>query len=123
MRQFVGSPAPFVLFDMPWPSIYLAVNYLFHPLLGLLSLGGAVVLFALAVINELISRSGSSAAAKALIAAHRLGEEAHSSAEVIRAMGFREKFRRAGDLTTKVHALVDSEGRPIALKLTEGQGA
>jgi transposase len=26
-----------------------------------------------------------------------------------------------GGLTTKVHALVDSEGRPIALKLTEGQ--
>lgn len=29
--------------------------------------------------------------------------------------------RSRGGLTTKVHALVDSEGRPIALKLTEGQ--
>ena len=26
-----------------------------------------------------------------------------------------------GGLTTKLHALVDAEGRPIALKLTEGQ--
>jgi len=29
--------------------------------------------------------------------------------------------RSRGGLTTKVHALVDAEGRPIALKLTEGQ--
>jgi len=29
--------------------------------------------------------------------------------------------RSRGGLTTKIHALVDAEGRPIALKLTEGQ--
>jgi len=29
--------------------------------------------------------------------------------------------RSRGGLTTKIHALVDAEGRPIALKITEGQ--
>jgi transposase len=29
--------------------------------------------------------------------------------------------RSRGGLTTKIHALVDANGRPIALKLTEGQ--
>lgn len=29
--------------------------------------------------------------------------------------------RSRGGLTTKIHALVDAEGRPIQLKLTEGQ--
>ncbi len=29
--------------------------------------------------------------------------------------------RSRGGLTTKIHALVDAQGRPIALKLTEGQ--
>jgi transposase len=29
--------------------------------------------------------------------------------------------RSRGGLTTKIHALVDARGRPIALKLTEGQ--
>jgi len=29
--------------------------------------------------------------------------------------------RSRGGLTTKIHALVDAEGRPTALKLTEGQ--
>jgi transposase len=29
--------------------------------------------------------------------------------------------RSRGGLTTKIHALVDADGRPIALKLTEGQ--
>jgi transposase len=29
--------------------------------------------------------------------------------------------RSRGGLTTKIHALVDAEGRPITLKLTEGQ--
>jgi hypothetical protein len=28
---------------------------------------------------------------------------------------------QAGRLTTKIYAVVDAEGRPIALKLTEGQ--
>ena len=29
--------------------------------------------------------------------------------------------RSRGGLTTKIHALVDAEGRPVVLKLTEGQ--
>ena len=29
--------------------------------------------------------------------------------------------RSRGGLTTKIHALVDADGLPIALKLTEGQ--
>jgi transposase len=29
--------------------------------------------------------------------------------------------RSRGGLTTKIHAVVDAEGRPVALKLTEGQ--
>lgn len=29
--------------------------------------------------------------------------------------------RSRGGLTTKIHALVDSQGRPISLKITEGQ--
>jgi transposase len=29
--------------------------------------------------------------------------------------------RSRGGLTTKIHALVDAEGRPVAIKLTEGQ--
>ena len=31
--------------------------------------------------------------------------------------------RSRGGLTTKIHALVDANGNPIALKLTEGQAA
>jgi PrtD family type I secretion system ABC transporter len=88
VRQFVASPAPFALFDMPWAPVYLAVNAIFHPLLGILSLAGAVLLFTLAAVNEFISRSGSNAAAKASLTAHALSEEAHSAAEVIRVMGF-----------------------------------
>lgn len=29
--------------------------------------------------------------------------------------------RSRGGLTSKIHALVDAEGRPVALKITEGQ--
>lgn len=92
MRQFVTSPALFTLFDMPWAPLYLAINYLFHPLLGLLSLVGAVSLFLLAVLNEFVARAGSTAAAKANLKAHMLGEEAHACAEVIRVMGFQSNY-------------------------------
>jgi ATP-binding cassette subfamily C protein len=40
VRSFLSSPAPSVLFDLPWVPFYLGVIYLFHPLLALLALSG-----------------------------------------------------------------------------------
>lgn len=94
VRQFVGGNGTLVFFDMPWTPILIAVIYVCHPLLGLLTTIGAVVLFLLAVINELATR-------------HPLEESNHRStgligfiggslrnAEALHAMGMFNNLRR-----------------------------
>lgn len=56
VRQFVGGNGTLVFFDMPWTPILIAVIYVCHPLLGLLTTVGAVILFLFAAINELATR-------------------------------------------------------------------
>lgn len=65
MRQFLSGPAPFALLDMPFTPIYLAVIFSLHLLLGATALIAIVVGFALAVINELMTRQPLAAANRA----------------------------------------------------------
>lgn len=48
IRQFITGNGIFALFDAPWAPIYIAVTYLLHPWLGLLSLLFAAIQAALA---------------------------------------------------------------------------
>jgi len=45
VRQFLTGSGLFAFFDAPWTPIFLIIIFIFHPLLGLLSLVGAVLLF------------------------------------------------------------------------------
>lgn len=56
VRQFVGGNGTLIFFDMPWTPILIAVIYVCHPLLGLLTTLGAVVLFLFAAVNEMATR-------------------------------------------------------------------
>ena len=52
VRSALTGPGVVALLDAPWSLIFLLVCFILHPLLGLLTLGGAVVLLVLAVLNE-----------------------------------------------------------------------
>ncbi|MGB0722395.1 MAG: type I secretion system permease/ATPase [Gammaproteobacteria bacterium] len=87
-RGFVTGPPLFPIMDAPWTPVYLGVIYLLHATLGWVALGGALVLFAVAVLNELSTRrllqEGSGANIKALNQANA----AVRNADAIEAMGF-----------------------------------
>jgi len=87
VRQFVASPTIFALFDAPWVPVYLAVIYLLHPLLFGIAVIGAVLLFTLAVTNELATRKPLKAANEQNVRALRKTAAAARKAEVIEAMG------------------------------------
>jgi PrtD family type I secretion system ABC transporter len=87
VRQFMASPTIFSLFDAPWMPVYLLVIYLLHPLLFVIALIGAVILFALAVVNELATRRPLKAANEQNVRALRKTAAAARNAEVIEAMG------------------------------------
>ncbi|QIK36791.1 type I secretion system permease/ATPase [Caldichromatium japonicum] len=56
LRQFLTGPGLFAFFDVPWVPVYLAVIFIMHPWLGWFSVGSALILFGLAVANELATR-------------------------------------------------------------------
>ncbi|MBS0562963.1 MAG: type I secretion system permease/ATPase [Proteobacteria bacterium] len=56
VRGFLASPAMHGIFDLPWIPFYLLVLYLVHPWLCWLTIGGALVVMALAAINRALSK-------------------------------------------------------------------
>jgi ATP-binding cassette subfamily C protein PrsD len=87
IRSYLGGPGPLALFDLPWLPVYLAIVFLFHPALGWLATGGALVATTLLVINERLSGRPTADAAAAMAQRQSLGEDARANAEPIFAMG------------------------------------
>ncbi len=87
IRQFLTGNGLFAFFDAPWFPIYLAVIYLFSPILGMFALGGTVLLIALAYVNEVISKKPLAEASAMAIKSSNLATNNLRNAEVISAMG------------------------------------
>jgi len=90
IRGILSGPAPFAIFDIPWTPIFIAVIFLFHPLMGWLAIGGGVVLMILALLNQLRSKEGNNQANAANFEADNLGEALRQNAEVVRGLGMRD---------------------------------
>ncbi|WP_256461713.1 type I secretion system permease/ATPase [Acuticoccus sp. I52.16.1] len=87
LRQFFSSPGVTALFDMPWMPIYIAIVFAIHPLLGMLALLGAFVLFAIALVTDraarpLIKQSGEFSAQR-----NSVVSSGRRNAEVLHGMG------------------------------------
>jgi ATP-binding cassette subfamily C protein len=89
VRQLLAGPAPFALFDMPWAPIFIAVIFLFHPVLGWLSVVGAVVLVTITILNQIRSREPAAESQRASNEAENLGEALRQNAEAVQGLGMR----------------------------------
>jgi PrtD family type I secretion system ABC transporter len=85
--SFLTGPSVFSLLDLPWTPIFLAILFILHPLLGTIALIGALLLFGLAIANEVAMRAPLQKANQSEVAAHKTAEGAVSNSEVILAMG------------------------------------
>lgn len=88
LRGFLGGQGPTALFDLPWMPLYLAFVYYLHPWLGLLTFGGALILTALTILAEVLTRRHSASTQQAAIARAAIADSHSRNADVIRAMGF-----------------------------------
>ncbi len=88
IRTFMGSQGPVALFDLPWVPLYILFVYFLHPVLGAVTLGGAIVLALLTVWTELRSRKLASAAQQAQLTRNSIADSNARNADVIKAMGF-----------------------------------
>jgi ATP-binding cassette subfamily C exporter for protease/lipase len=87
IRQFLTGSALFAFFDAPWFPIYLFVIFLFEPVLGLFAVAGTIVLIALAVVNERVTKAPLAEANSMSIQANTLATNNLRNAEVIESMG------------------------------------
>jgi ATP-binding cassette subfamily C protein len=87
LRGFLAGAGPIALLDMPWMPVYLAVCFLLHTWLGLVTLGGAVVLLVLTLVTEVKSAAPAKAALEAQSLRNAAADAAQRGAEVVRAMG------------------------------------
>ncbi len=92
VRSFVSSQALISLFDLPWIPIYMIFVFALHPLLGYITVGGAVLLIALTLLTEALSRKPSRTVMELVGKRQALSEAARRNAESIQAMGFGGAF-------------------------------
>jgi ATP-binding cassette, subfamily C, type I secretion system permease/ATPase len=92
VRWFLSSVGPTALFDLPWIPLYLAICFAFHTLIGVTALCGALVLVALTLLTEFLSRHPVKAATAHAAARSRLAESSRRNAEVITAMGMSDRL-------------------------------
>jgi PrtD family type I secretion system ABC transporter len=87
LRAFLGGPAIQSLMDAPWLPVYLLVITLMHPVLGGVAALGAIVLGALGVLTERLTRAPQERLQKSARVASRRADALARNAEVIFGMG------------------------------------
>ena len=87
IQGFLGGPSINPFFDAPWAPVFIFFIWLLHPWLGVLALVTALVLFAIALANEALTRKPLREGAGALNAATRDADGIVAHAETVHAMG------------------------------------
>ncbi len=93
IRQFLSGAGIFAFFDAPWTPLFIIVATILHPLIGLFCLVGAIILFVLAYINEILTRKPLAEAMTHALAAGQYANNNLRNAEVIEAMGMLGNIR------------------------------
>ena len=106
VRNFLSGAQIFPIMDAPWTPMFLGVLFLLHEELGWLSTSGAVLLFVLAMVNEIATRRLFDASGQGSIAATMQADSAVRNSDAIQAMGMLPGIvRRWRDSNRKVVAL------------------
>ena len=58
VRAFLGGSGQSAFFDLPWMPVYLAICFLFHPLIGVAAFVGAGILAVLSLLADRAKRAG-----------------------------------------------------------------
>lgn len=89
VQKLIASPALMASFDLPFAPLFFFGIFIFHPMLGILALVGAVVLVALALANQILSRRPLEDSNAASFRAEQLGGQIRQGADLVQALGMR----------------------------------
>ncbi|MGE7418568.1 type I secretion system permease/ATPase [Methylobacterium tarhaniae] len=109
VRGFLAGGGPIGFFDLPWMPFYLAICFLFHPLIGLAVTVGALVLVAFTACTEAFTRKPVRDAALHGSERNNLAEACRRNAEVVAAMSMSPHLSTCWDVINRKH--LDSHER------------
>ncbi len=123
IRQFLQGNGPIAFLDMPWAPIYLAIIFAMHAMLGWLALIAGVVLTALAIITEQVTRRHAADAQKAIGLAGAQADQCRTNIEVATILGMlgrlRDRWARTQDEALASHMVAsDRSGLLTTLSRT-----
>jgi PrtD family type I secretion system ABC transporter len=87
VRSYLSGLGPTALFDLPWMPFYLAICFLFHPLIGLTALLGSLVLVTLALLTDVLMRSPTRDVSAHGASRNTLADASRRNAEALHALG------------------------------------
>lgn len=93
LAAFLGQPVK-AFFDIPWFPVFLGIIFLFHPLLALVAVIGAVILIALAIAEEFVEKKALATAGEAKTRAQQFLREALNHNESVIGLGMRDNIVR-----------------------------
>jgi ATP-binding cassette subfamily C protein len=94
VREFLTGNGLIALCDAPWVPIFILGCFMLHPWYGFIAIGGAVILFGFALLNDVLTRRHLREGAKSMIGANNYASATLRNAEVTRAMGMLGAVRK-----------------------------
>ena len=117
VRGFLSGGGPIGFFDLPWVPFYLAICFLFHPIIGAAVLVGALVLVCLTICTEVLTRKPIKAAALHRTARSSVAESTRRNSEVLAAMGMTGSVASIWDKANQKHLDAHERANDIATGL------
>ncbi|WP_138935605.1 type I secretion system permease/ATPase [Roseovarius arcticus] len=90
VRSFLSSPAIMGVFDVPWIPLFLIVIFAIHPWLGYLTLAGAGVMIAAAILNQVLTKDSTSVSAQREELENEFLESSGRNAAAVMTQGMRD---------------------------------
>ncbi|MEK9802234.1 MAG: type I secretion system permease/ATPase [Curvibacter sp.] len=94
LRQFITGNGVLAFFDLPWIPVYIAVSWLLHPTLGLLSMACAGVFLLVGGLGHLMTRHNHAQAQATSQQVSNFVQSKLRNAETVHSMGMRDGLRR-----------------------------
>ncbi|WP_298885774.1 type I secretion system permease/ATPase [uncultured Bradyrhizobium sp.] len=93
IREFLTGTGLIAFCDAPWVPVFVAGCFIMHPWFGYVAGTGAILIFALALANELLTRNELKEASKNSVAANSYASATFRNADVLYAMGMLRGLR------------------------------
>jgi ATP-binding cassette subfamily C protein len=109
IREFMTGSGLISFCDAPWVPLFVAACFMMNPWYGWIALSGAILIFAFAVANELLTREHLKSATKSSNLAGTFAAATFRNVEVLHAMGMwrplRDRWLRRQNETLSLQAL------------------